>query len=1024
MPTAREVRIVSIESSARLRSGRRLLLVGVAVVAAVFSGPPWPPPPNRSAGGHVSPAPSHSNAFVLGAREGVRRSPGFVFTAAGDFGANGDTSAVLGGIASSGSAFHLALGDFSYSQMVPESRWCEYVTSEVGASFPFELISGSHEDDGPDGRIEAFAACLPNRIRGLRGSYGTEYYFDYGGLARFIQISPGLTIDGQTWSYGRNTSHAAWLAQAIDGARSAGIPWVIVSMHKNCISMGAKTCQIGSALMNLLVQKRVDLILQGHDHNYQRSKQLALSESCPALPVGVFNETCVPGAQTRGASPKGAGSVLVIAGTGGIGLYGVNRSDAEAGYFAAWHGSRKGFTKFVITKESLTGSFVGTSSGTFADNFTIGSSGEPPPVTSFTPKADAHVSARRPGTNYGTRTMVMATGSSSPPHSYLRFHLRRLPAPILRATLRVHATRDDRYGFKVRPVADASWGERWVTYANAPPIGRGGVSSGSIRAGWLEVDVTTLVSADKVTIALTAATSTASVQVGSRESGATSPVLSVETAVDAAPPSVSIDEPGPGTAHAGGGTSTLRPGASDGADLAPMEPLGNEVLKGIRIGDPWVFSWPIDAHHNTAHTLGPRADDPAGNSASSSAVSSLYGISVPATSRNTYYLDALAGDDARTGRSEAEAWKTLARASSAPLLPGDRLLLRRGGRWTDTLRLSVIGTAAEPIRVGAWGSGALPVLTGASTCLDLAGSFIHVTDLHVNACTWAGIAVAGGNNRIESNVVSNNAVGVYLKSGSAGNAVLRNVIVDNNRMSVLTTSRLNDDSGAFGILIRGDRNDIGFNRISGSDAFSHDYGRDGAAIEIFGGRNNAIHHNLAVDNNSFTELGSARSSDNTYAYNVVRSSLAGSTFLVTRGANVRYGPVLRTRAYNNTVYLTGNSSQGFVCHAGCHARILTLRNNVIQATWKVGYADGPFDEDHNLYFAGRLQFTRGAASKVADPRFVDARAGDLHLSSGSPGIDAGVDVGQASDFDGAPVPTDADRDGVAAPDMGAFEHKV
>jgi hypothetical protein len=240
-------------------------------------------------------------------------------------------------------------------------------------------------------------------------------------------------------------------------------------------------------------------------------------------------------------------------------------------------------------------------------------------------------------------------------------------------------------------------------------------------------------------------------------------------------------------------------------------------------------------------------------------------------------------------------------------------------------------------------------------------------------------------------------------------------------MSVLTPGG-DDDSGAFGILLHGDRNEIAFNRISGHDAFSYDYGRDGGAVEIYGGQNNHIHHNVAEQNDAFTELGDARSANNTFAYNLVRSTLTSSTFLVTRGAASSFGPVLGTRAYNNTVYLTGASSQGFVCHAGCSASILVMRNNVIQAVAKVGYADAAFDEDYDLFFGGQLQFTRGAHSLVADPRFASPSTGDFHLLSTSPAIDSGLaGLAYSVDLDGRAVPLDGNGDGTAVVDRGAYE---
>ena len=108
-----------------------------------------------------------------------------------------------------------------------------------------------------------------------------------------------------------------------------------------------------------------------------------------------------------------------------------------------------------------------------------------------------------------------------------------------------------------------------------------------------------------------------------------------------------------------------------------------------------------------------------------------------------------------------------------------------------------------------------------------------------------------------------------------------------------------------------------------------------------GGKRNSIHHNLAIDNNKFIELGNSRNSDTIVAYNKVYSSLKIANFLVTRGVkDTSWGPVYSTRAYNNSVYLTGASSYAIQCLAGCTPSILTLRNNIIVSQDRVGFADG------------------------------------------------------------------------------------
>jgi hypothetical protein len=296
------------------------------------------------------------------------------------------------------------------------------------------------------------------------------------------------------------------------------------------------------------------------------------------------------------------------------------------------------------------------------------------------------------------------------------------------------------------------------------------------------------------------------------------------------------------------------------------------------------------------------------------------------------------------------------------------------------------------------------------------------TQLHADACTWAGFDIYGSNNRLEDARTTLNAAGIHIRSGAVSNHVLRNQVVDNNRMSKLTEGG-DDDSGAFAILLHGDRTEVAYNTISGSDAFSYDYGRDGAAVEIYGSIDSHIHHNISVDNHTFSELGNTRSANTVYAYNIIRSSLANSTFLITRGSGSSWGPIYGTALYNNTVTMTGSGSQGFICHGGCGPSLLRMRNNIIQAVWKVGYADAAFDEDYNLYWGGTRQFTMGSHSKVADPRFVNLGGGDLHLQAGSPAVDAGTAVGYAADYDGRPVPLDGNGDGQALPDMGAFEYK-
>jgi 3',5'-cyclic AMP phosphodiesterase CpdA len=298
--------------------------------------------------------------------------------ATGDIGMERSGVATLEAMGGANADLYLGLGDFSYAGPGSEPEFCDLVHSSVGAEAAFEVVSGNHEEDtGEDGRIAEFAKCLPDRA-GAEGRYGTEYYFDVGDLARFIMISPDLTIEGEHYYYGAeddggDTPNLAWLEQAIDEAHDEG-RWVVVGMHKNCISVGEYYCDVYQDLFSALIEHDVDLVLSGHDHSFQRSKQISTGPGCPEVVVDEFDPDCV--ADSTRTYRAGAGTVFVVAAAGGAELYDVHPDDPEAKYFAATmgrntRGSRSGFALLDITPERMSVRFVGSTPGSFEDAFEI-----------------------------------------------------------------------------------------------------------------------------------------------------------------------------------------------------------------------------------------------------------------------------------------------------------------------------------------------------------------------------------------------------------------------------------------------------------------------------------------------------------------------------------------------------------------------------------------------------------------------------------------------------------------------------
>jgi PKD repeat protein len=328
-----------------------------------------------------------ASAVVLaGASAGAPTSEHVHFTAAGDYASSTSTTAgVLDALAAGGSDAHLALGDMSYATTGQEDVWCDFVKSHVGNKFPFELVSGNHESNGLNGNINDFSACLPNQLPGLVGTYGRQYYVDVpqqNPLVRFVMLSPNLDFPSGTWNYPAGSARYQWASDTIDQARSASIPWVVVGMHKPCVSMGVYSCDIGADLTNLLISKKVDLVLNGHEHLYQRTKQLATGPGCATLTIGSYNPSCV--ADSDNSLKKGAGTVFLTLGTGGTPLRDVNLSDPEAGYFVTSEGANQngtyGFGDFDVTPDALSMRFVRGAGGTFTDAFTLTKDDTPPPA--------------------------------------------------------------------------------------------------------------------------------------------------------------------------------------------------------------------------------------------------------------------------------------------------------------------------------------------------------------------------------------------------------------------------------------------------------------------------------------------------------------------------------------------------------------------------------------------------------------------------------------------------------------------
>lgn len=85
----------------------------------------------------------------------------------------------------------------------------------------------------------------------------------------------------------------------------------------------------------------------------------------------------------------------------------------------------------------------------------------------------------------------------------------------------------------------------------------------------------------------------------------------------------------------------------------------------------------------------------------------------PTARSTTYYVDSKKGNDSNAGTSASSPWRSLAKVNSYKFAPADTILLCRGSVWREQLNFPSSGADGAPITIDAYGSGALPMISGA-----------------------------------------------------------------------------------------------------------------------------------------------------------------------------------------------------------------------------------------------------------------------------------------------------------------------
>jgi hypothetical protein len=251
----------------------------------------------------------------------------FVFTAFGDQGVGAEAAANNRLLLRQNPAFHLHAGDICYanptgrgkeSDTFDASQWDRFLkqTEPVAKSVPWMVTTGNHDmeawysPDGYGGQLARFS--LPDSGFDPRTAPGV-YAFRYGNVGVVALDANDVSYElpaNRGYTDGRQT---AWLARTLKELRaSEDIDFVVVFFHHCAYSTSTHASDGGvrAAWLPLFTEHRVDLVINGHNHVYERTDAIRGGEVGRPVPVGGSTD------------PERDGTVYVTAGGGGKDLYG------------------------------------------------------------------------------------------------------------------------------------------------------------------------------------------------------------------------------------------------------------------------------------------------------------------------------------------------------------------------------------------------------------------------------------------------------------------------------------------------------------------------------------------------------------------------------------------------------------------------------------------------------------------------------------------------------------------------------
>ena len=259
----------------------------------------------------------------------------FTFTAFGDQGVGHASLRTDGRVAREDPVFHLHAGDLCYADSTGHGRpddhykprrWDQFLaqTEPISAAVPWMVTMGNHDMEAlysPDGYGGQLARWdFPEN--GPRGAVGV-YSFVYGNVGVVALDSNDVSFEvaaNRNYTGGAQTK---WLDGRLKFLRAQpDVDFIVVFFHHSAFSTTTSHASEGgvrSRWVPLFDKYHVDLVINGHNHVYERADALKNGQSTPT-PTGAT------------VRPSKDGTIYVTAGAAGRGLYSFGVPDSFAAH--------------------------------------------------------------------------------------------------------------------------------------------------------------------------------------------------------------------------------------------------------------------------------------------------------------------------------------------------------------------------------------------------------------------------------------------------------------------------------------------------------------------------------------------------------------------------------------------------------------------------------------------------------------------------------------------------------------------